>query len=116
MRTFGNQEGSILDKMIGQALAWPLWPQGHGVRQLLGRGTCGHRPQSVGEWPAARTDSPLPRTKVGQGYSAENGSPGRAEEQRVSDWNEGMGFGQMPPVIFMSEIPMGTGVEVSEMR
>ena len=80
MRTFGNQEGSILDKMIGQALAWPLWPQGHGVRQLPGRGTYRHRPQSVGEWPLARTDSPLPNTKLGQD-SRENGSPGRAEEQ-----------------------------------
>ena len=35
---------------------------------------------------------------------------------RARGWNQGMGFGQMPPVIFMSEIPMGTGVEVSEMR
>lgn len=35
------------------------------------------------------------------------------------EWETGtrdIAFGQMPPVILMPGIPMGTGVEVSEMR
>lgn len=91
------------------------WPGSRGPR-VMGRDTYGYRPQSMGDRSNARTPLPSPVERQGWLMAGKTVPQGRLMSTEWGTGTREMAFGQMPPVSFMPGIPMGTGVEVSEMR